>query len=374
MAQRPRLVLIVLDSVPPAALTPELMPRLSQIAAAGGFAPAGGRAALPAMTYPSNATIVTGCSPARHGVRSNRAASPLAGAVPGWAGAAHAQTDTLFAACRRAGLRSAAILGDQNLHRVIGAAAADLCWPPGGELPPGVARDAFGYAADAAVQPHLLAAVADPDLDFVFGHLNESDTCGHLFGPKAPATRACYAAADHLLGAVAEALRADWARTLLIVISDHGMETLGPEPPLDLWAAPALRGALAGLLPEGGCAWLRPALGVAAEELAAVVAALPGIAACEVAGPELVLAVADRGRPFSAEVALPIAGFHGGPATAFTLAVVGGGHAAVPQLAAAIAARPPETRDWAPTAADLLGVALPDADGLSLLAPGPAER
>jgi hypothetical protein len=368
MAQRPRLVLIVLDSVPPAALSPQQMPELWQIAAAGGYAPAGGLAGLPAMTYPSNATIVTGCGPARHGVRSNQAARPLVGVVPGWAGAATVQTDTLFRACRRAGLRSAAILGDQSLFAVIGAAEADLAWPPGGALPVDTPVDPFGYAADDAVWSRLLAAAADPELDFVFGHINGPDTYGHLFGPADPTTLACYAAADRMLGEVAAALRADWGRSLLVVISDHGMEPLGAAPPIDLWGDPELRAALAGLLPEGGCAWLRPAQGVSAERLAATAAAIAGVAACEVAGPELVLAIAERGRPFSVDIPVPICGFHGGPATAITLAVVGGGHAAVRQVAASIAARPPATSDWAPTAAAYLGLALPHADGLSLLA------
>lgn len=367
MAPSPRLVLIVLDSVPPSALTPELMPQLWQIAAAGGRAPGGGLAALPAMTYPSNATIITGCSLARHGVRSNQAAQPLLGTVPGWAGAAVAQTSTLFDACRRAGLCSAAILGDQNLYAVLRASEAGTAWPPQGRLPPGP-TDAFGYAADAAVWPHLLAAAANPGLDFVFGHINEPDTYGHLFGPHAPATRACYAAADRMLGQLVAALRPDWERSVLVVISDHGMEPLGSEPPIDLCAAAELRDALADLLPEGGCAWLRPAPGVSAERLAAMVAALPGIALAEVAGPELVLAASAPGRAFATAVTVQIRGFHGGPGTAATLAAVGGGHPAVPRIAAAIAARPPETRDWAPTAAALLGLSLPGADGVSLLA------
>jgi len=64
---------------------------------------------------------------------------------------------------------------------------------------------------------------------------------------------------------------------------------------------------------------------------------------------------------------LPPGGYHGGPATARTVAVVGGGHPAAGQIDRAIQARPPHLADWAPTIASLLRVELRDVDGRSLL-------
>jgi hypothetical protein len=60
-------------------------------------------------------------------------------------------------------------------------------------------------------------------------------------------------------------------------------------------------------------------------------------------------------------------GFHGAPITARTVALVGGGHPAVRQIAETIAARRPHLADWAPTIAHVLGIDLGRVDGLNLL-------
>jgi hypothetical protein len=64
---------------------------------------------------------------------------------------------------------------------------------------------------------------------------------------------------------------------------------------------------------------------------------------------------------------LPPGGFHGGPATARTIAIVGGGHPAARAVGQAIERSAPRLIDWAPTLAPLLGVNLTSADGIDLL-------
>ncbi len=49
-------------------------------------------------------------------------------------------------------------------------------------------------------------------------------------------------------------------------------------------------------------------------------------------------------------------GFHGGPSTASTLAIVAGGHPAVGALAERIRCTPPHLADWAGVIAGVLGV------------------
>src|SRR5262249_235451 len=56
--------------------------------------------------------------------------------------------------------------------------------------------------------------------------------------------------------------------------------------------------------------------------------------------------------PACADVGLK--GIHGGLATRAQVAIVAGGHPAVPRLAAGLAARVPEAPDWAVTVAELL--------------------
>jgi hypothetical protein len=70
---------------------------------------------------------------------------------------------------------------------------------------------------------------------------------------------------------------------------------------------------------------------------------------------------------------MPISGIHGSLSTARTLAIVGGGHPAVANLAACIADRSPRLTDWAPTLAGILNVDLPEADGFDLLAESEME-
>ena len=72
-----RVVLLCLDGFNHDAVTPETTPRLWSLRAGGGWAPTGGRCALPAVTYVSHATLATGAFPQTHGVTSNLAAAPV---------------------------------------------------------------------------------------------------------------------------------------------------------------------------------------------------------------------------------------------------------------------------------------------------------
>jgi hypothetical protein len=96
--------------------------------------------------------------------------------------------------------------------------------------------------------------------------------------------------------------------------------------------------------------------------------ALDGVVAWRWREPNLLLLLAAPGRVFAAPW-VPAGGVHGSTATARTLAIVGGGHPVVPGIAAWIEERPPRLQDWAPTLAGLLGIELPDADGLAFAPP-----
>jgi hypothetical protein len=246
------------------------------------------------------------------------------------------------------------------------AEVADLVWPAGGVLSDDTPHDPFGYAADVAVRPQLMAAAADGSLAFLFGHLNEPDTFGHILGPDHPTTRERYRAADATVGELIDTLHPDWGRTVLIVVSDHSMELRANMPPIDLRSAHGVAELLADLIDDGGCCMLCPRPSVPIERLAAAVLQVPGVIGCEIHTAELAVAAAAPGRIFAAPGARLPRGFHGGPGTAYTLAVVGGGHPAAPALAKSIAATPPWLADWAPTVADLLKIPF-TAEGHSLL-------
>ena len=366
-----RVVLLSLDGFNHAAISRHLTPRLWALRHAGGLAAAGGRCDLPAVTYVSHATLATGTRPRTHGLTSNLAASPRPGVVPGWAGSDVVCTPTIFAALREAGVRSAAICGDQNLVCTMGAHQAEVVWPPDAILPPGTDTCASGYATNGAVRAPLADAIADREVRFIFGHLNETDTWGHRFGPDHPETRAVYAATDALVGELCDLLSPDWSQLVLIVLSDHGMETATLQPPVDLLAPTPVRDAFSDMLADGSSALGLVREGVSVVRAGAALEYLPGISAWSELRPGVLLIAGDPGIRFVAGPASDkvkhLRGVHGGPGSTATLALVAGGHPAVARIARAIAAQPPHLADWAPTIAALLSVPLPSAEGRNLL-------
>ena len=342
------------------------MPRLRALADAGGEAPDGGRCDLPSVTYPCHATMLTGRLTRHHGVRTNRAAAPHPGVVPGWAGEPGVTTPTLLDRCRDAGLRSAAILGDFKLYGILHAETADLVWPTQGVVPPSTPVCAHGYPTNAAVRPHLLAAIDDPTLAFVFGHLNEPDTCGHRLGPDHPDTIASYTATDQLIGEVIDRLANDWTRTVLIVLSDHGMEPAPHGPSINLPAHAGFRDHVADHIDEGGTALVRLKPGSDPTAAGVALVAIPGVVRWEAIGPEMLLLEAAPGEIFATGPSKSLRGVHGGSGTTRTTAVVGGGHPAVAIIAAAMQPQPPHLADWAPTIAPLLDLPPTATDGRNL--------
>jgi arylsulfatase A-like enzyme len=361
-----RVVLISLDGFNHAAVSPETTPRLWALATSGGRAPTGGRCDVPSVTYVCHATLLTGTTPATHGIISNHAASPRPGIVPGWAGEARTRTPSLFQALREAGVRAAAVCGDQHLIGITGAAAADSVWPPQGILPEGTPMCASGYATNDAARAPFLAAVADRGLPFLFAHLNETDTWGHRFGPDHEETLRAYAAADALVGEAIDTLTPDWERTVMIVLSDHGMEATRPGEPVSLRDSSAVRATVSAVIDDGGSALVKIRDDVAAADAGAALLSVPGVASWREIRPGVLLVAGERGVRFGTGCGKSLRGVHGGPGSTVTTAIVGGGHSAVPRLAAAIAARPPHLADWAPTIAALLDVSFPSAKGVNL--------
>ncbi len=357
------MVLLGLDGFPLAALGPDRTPILWRLGGNGGRASFTGIAPLPSTTYPGFATLLTGCLPARHLVRTT---GLRPGAVPGWAGRQDPAVQTLLEICAESGRRTTAVVGDHLLQGVLRLGEATI-WPPGGIIPAGTPLDAHGYPPNEAARPHLLEAVADETVELVFGHLNETDTWGHDLGPDHPTTLACATAVDAIIGEVVEALRPTWSHAVLIVTSDHDMEAPSPLPPIELRPSePPLEGLVQSVTVDGGAALLRPVGGASVRAVRAALSNTDGIHLVEESG-DVMVAGAVPGRWF-AGAPQPAGGFHGGPATARTLAIVAGGHPVVPRLAAALAASPPHLADWGPTICGLLGLPARPMDGADLAA------
>ena len=352
-----RVVFLIEDSLPHRWVGPEFTPCLHALPKDGGaIHPLGGRAVLSTATYPNHASFITGTQPDTHGILINdvwRDGSFISSAEVGPA------AETLFSAARKAGVSTAAVLGDQKLVGVMGADRADVHWPPRGVLPEGAEKDEFGYAADAEVVRQIQANDA-LDAELVVLHLNEPDSVCHLYGPDAEASRERFRATDAAFGAIVERLRPSWDDTVLIVVSDHDQETLGVDPPVDLNALFAERGLPGTASSEGTAAQVIDGPGLP------VLLDLPGV----VDGIELrdgsSLVWGDKGVSFGS-IDWGLKGGHGSPRSETQVAAIAGGSARVPELVAGLMARRPMATDWAPTIADLFGFSLSGAEGRSLL-------
>jgi arylsulfatase A-like enzyme len=352
---------LVLDGLPVRHVGPRVTAKLWALARDGGHAGVG-QGVMTSSTYPNHATFATGVAPVRHGILGNWVVTD---AGPRPAHTVGPRAPTIFEVCHRAGRSSAAVFGDHHLIGVMAGSAADLHWPPNGELPEDAARDAHGYAADRAVLPKLSDALAG-EFDLVVGHLNEPDTAGHVYGPDSDEATDAYRATDAVLGQLIDEVRTRWSDAVVIVVSDHGQETVSDEAPIDLYAAVDEAGLSLVVVPEGGAAviWGEDATG------GRWLTDVGGVGGHEEVDHGCRVVWAAVGREFALPPGIeipPQLGQHGGVSTLEQVAVVGGGHSAAARLARKLAVRKLNGADWAPTICDLLDVELPTATGVSLL-------
>jgi Type I phosphodiesterase / nucleotide pyrophosphatase len=123
------------------------LPNLTRFLKEGTYA-TGVRGVLPTVTYPSHATLITGVSPARHGIVGNTTFDPLLINRDGWFWyASDYRAETLWQAARRGGVKVA------NVHWPVSVGAEGIGW----NLPQ-IWRT--GHADDAK----LLTALATPGL------------------------------------------------------------------------------------------------------------------------------------------------------------------------------------------------------------------
>ena len=334
-----RVVMVVLDAFPNAWVEESLTPTLHRLAGEGGRSRSGGVAEATAATYPNHATFVTGRSTVDHGMVTNKV---LDGGRWVSAAAVGPAVPSLFDACRDEGRVSAAIVGDQNLIGACGAGKADIQWPPGGLVPDGTPRSAAGYLPDAEVVRRVSETDVD-DLDLLFVQIDEVDGARHANGAWSEEAREQCHRTDAALGQVVERLRNRWDDTVLMVLSDHDQEDVGPQEPADF----------AGHLPDGvevchqGTASLLVGPISDAELLA-----LPGVVGSAPLGRDHHVVWGAPGQIFGRPTGA--VADHGSPRTTTQVAIVAGGHPAATELAGRIeGSRPPATL-WAGEAARLL--------------------
>jgi len=210
------------------------------------------RGVLPTITYPSHTTLITGVSPARHGVVGNTTFDPLQINQAGWFWyAGDIKVPTLWQAAS-AGGKSVG-----NVHWPVSVGAKGITWnlpqiwrtghdddrklmaalaSPGllGELEKragkayaqGINEEIDGDENRADFAASLIAAKKPQFLTVYFAALDDME---HRAGPDTAEARAVLERIDAALGKVIAAERAAHGNAAIFLVSDHGFEAITRE-------------------------------------------------------------------------------------------------------------------------------------------------
>jgi predicted AlkP superfamily pyrophosphatase or phosphodiesterase len=219
------------------------VPNLRRLVAEGLYA-TGVTGVVPTVTYPSHATMVTGVSPARHGIFANHPVDPFGKNHGGWTWYAEdLRVPALWDAAAEAGLTTAAVHWPVNV-------AARIKWnivqywragtpddrkliralsTPGlvaeaesalGDYPDGIAEDLESDVRRAAFNAWMIGA-KKPHLHLAY--LTALDHEQHERGPYTPEVFAVLERIDALVGDIRTAAeKVPGRRVYLCVVSDHG--------------------------------------------------------------------------------------------------------------------------------------------------------
>jgi predicted AlkP superfamily pyrophosphatase or phosphodiesterase len=257
----PLVVLISVDGLKPEAILEApahglKVPHLRAFMTEGVYAN-GVRGVLPTVTYPSHTTLITGASPARHGVYDNTTFDPLARNERGWYWYAEdIKVPTLWDAAAAAHLKTASVYwpvsvnanitynlpqiwrtgtdDDLKLQRALSTPgleqelSAELGHYPGGmeeTVTEDEIRARFAIRLIEKKHPALLTV-----------YLSGLDTEEHASGPFSPKSNQTLERLDTVVGDLrAAAEKAAPGRATVCVVSDHGFAAIQHD--VNLYAA-----------------------------------------------------------------------------------------------------------------------------------------
>ncbi|HUR41661.1 MAG TPA: alkaline phosphatase family protein [Verrucomicrobiae bacterium] len=193
-----RVVVIVVDGLRPDAIDAAPAPKMRELASAGASTPSA-RAVGITETLPSLATIVTGRSPAHHGLDYDKDSGGTL------------KLPTLFTRVRERGGRSALYFGKSRMIMLAAEGTADTRNGPG---------------ESAGLSKRFAEAFRKAPFDFALIHLREPDLVGHQQGWMSPAYLAAVRQTDAAVGQIRDAIAASRAAdsTTVILTADHGGE------------------------------------------------------------------------------------------------------------------------------------------------------
>ncbi|WP_295245211.1 ectonucleotide pyrophosphatase/phosphodiesterase [uncultured Brevundimonas sp.] len=219
---RPDLVILVsIDGFSPGYLGKGQTPVLDGLVASGAFGSM--RPSFPSVTFPNHYTLVTGLHPDHHGVVGNRFTDAQLGAftMASKESGFWDQGEPIWVTAEKAGVRTGTMFWPGSEVEIHGVRPSQ--WAPFDQGMPGDAR------VDRLLSWLDLAVDQRPKLETLYFDI--VDTAGHRNGPDAPETRAAAASVDASMGRLIEGLKARglYDRTMLVVVSDHGMAGTSPD-------------------------------------------------------------------------------------------------------------------------------------------------
>jgi predicted AlkP superfamily pyrophosphatase or phosphodiesterase len=258
-AGTPLVVMISVDGLRPDYITAAdtrgaKVPHMRRFLKEGSFAE-GVEGVIPTVTYPSHTTLVTGVSPAKHGVFNNLTFDPLRGNQSGWYWYAEdIRVPTLWDAAARAGWTTASVQWPATVGARITWNIPEF-WragtPDDGKLlratsTPGLLAEleadlgpyprAFGVEADELRGRFAERLLEKKRPGLLLLHVIELDHVQHETGPFTPAALAVLERLDTVIGSLrATAERFAPGRAYVAIVSDHGFARTDMQ--LNLFAA-----------------------------------------------------------------------------------------------------------------------------------------
>jgi predicted AlkP superfamily pyrophosphatase or phosphodiesterase len=207
---------------------------LLAMAKGGASAPGGMIPSYPSLTFPNHYTIATGLYPEHHGIVANSFYDParkesysLANSKTTGDGTWYGGTP-LWVLAEQQGMRAACFFWPTSDAEIQGKRASYYLAPYDDN-----------YPDEKRVEQVLAWLQLPPEKrpHFITLYYPNTDHAGHTYGPDAPETAEAARHVDEMMGKLSEGITASGLPVDLIVLADHGMETLeGGWVNLDKWA------------------------------------------------------------------------------------------------------------------------------------------
>ena len=176
---------------------------------------------FPSVTFPNHLSIITGLYPEHHGIVANTFYDPARQtqytmARPTSSDGSWYRGTPLWVLAERQGMK-----------------AATMFWP-GSDAEIGGVRPSYWFPFDGTVPDedrvqrvlNWLRLPADQRPHFLTLYISDTDGAGHRFGPEAAETRQAVERVDRIIGRLWEGIQSVALPINLIVVSDHGMQSV----------------------------------------------------------------------------------------------------------------------------------------------------